>query len=245
MSEAFQAIPPSIVQALCKVQASIEAVSKSQFNPQGKYKFASADDIYAAVARRFGEAGLIILPMEMEPPKIERVEKEYTDERSGEKSTKVSQWGRFCFGYVLATPEATWFDPRSSRTIFIQILGPQTFNAAESYCQKQYLRALLKLPTGDMDLDGLPQAETEDDQVKLAQPRKPKSSAQAKRDGTNETFNEIVRHISSAPTIDVLEQIPTLYADEIATLPMRWHELYEGEYETRLMKLGGVKQAAE
>lgn len=241
----FQPIPPSIVTALCKVQASIEAVAKSQFNQQGKYKFASADDIYAAVARRFGEAGLIILPMEMIPPTIERVEKEYTDDRTGEKSVKVSQWGKFCFGYALATAEATWFDPRSCRTIFIQILGPQTFNAAESYCQKQYLRALLKLPTGDMDLDGLPQADNEDDQIKLNQPRRPKSSAAAKRDGTNETFNELLRNIKSAATVQILEQIPTLFADEIATLPRAWHDLYEGEYETRMKQLGGELQAAE
>jgi len=241
----FQAIPPSIVTALCRVQSSIEAVSKSQFNQQGKYKFASADDIYAAVARRFGEAGLVIFPMEMTPPTIERVEKEYTDDRTGDKSVKVSQWGKFCFGYALATAEATWFDPRSSRTIFIQILGPQTFNAAESYCQKQYLRALLKLPTGDMDLDGLPQADNEDDQVRLNQPRRPKSSSAAKKDGTDDKFNEIVRNVKSAPTLMVLEQIPTLFADDIATLPQRWHDLYEGEYETRLLQLGGDKQAAE
>jgi hypothetical protein len=241
----FIPIPPSIVSALCKVQASIEAVSKTSFNQQGKYKFASADDIYAAVARKFGEAGLMILPLEMAPPTIERVEKEYTDDRSGEKSTKVSQWGKFTFGYVLATAEATWFDPRSSRTIFIQLLGPQTFNAAESYCQKQFLRALLKLPTGDMDLDSLPQADNEDDQVKLTAPRRPKSSASAKRDGTTETFNEILRAVKGAPTLDVLEQIPTLYADDIGTLPRAWHDVYEGEYETRLLHFGGKPQAAE
>ena len=72
-----------------------------------------------------------------------------------------------------------------------------------------------------------------------------KTSAAAKRDGTNETFNEIVAAVQHAPTLEVLEQIPALYADEVGTLPQRWHDLYEGEYETRLLQLGGTRQAAE
>lgn len=231
-------IPSSIVKALCKVQSSIEAVSKTQFNKQGGYKFASTDDIYAAVARKFGEAGLMIYPLEMSPPEIKRVEK--TD-KDGE--LKVSQWGQFQFGYMLATEDASWFDPRSSRTIFIQILGPQTFNAAESYCQKQYLRALLKLPTGDMDLDSLPQADDEETQIKLMR-RNPKSSSAAKKDGTSETFNEIRAKIVSAPNAEILGQIRTLYADEWSAMPARWHELLEHEYEDRMMAVGG-QMAAE
>lgn len=232
-------IPASIVKALCKVQSSIEAVSKTQFNKQGGYKFASADDIYAAVARKFGEAGLLIYPMEMSTPEFKRVEK--TDKQTG--VVTVSQWGQFCFGYMLATEDASWFDPRSCRTIFIQILGPQTFNAAESYCQKQYLRALLKLPTGDMDLDSLPQSEDEDTQVKLTR-RNPKSSSAAKKDGTDKTFNQIRAEVVSASSREVLQHIREIYADEWSAMPERWHELLEHEYEDRMMSFG-TPMAAE
>lgn len=232
-------IPASIVKALCTVQASIESVAKTQYNKQGGYKFASTDDIYAAVARKFGEAGLMIYPLEMSPPEIKRVEK--TD-KDGE--LKVSQWGQFHFGYMLATQEASWFDPRSSRTIFLQILGPQTFNAAESYCQKQYLRALLKLPTGDMDLDSLPQAEDEETQVKLNSRRNPKSSSAAKKDGTTEVFNEIRSKLQNAQNADILQQIRTLYAEEWTTMPRAWVELLDHEYEDRMMAVGG-QMAAE
>jgi len=225
-------IPKSIVRAVCKVQATVEAVSKSQFNKQGGYKFASADDIYAAIARKFGEVGLMIYPLELSQPEIKRVEK--TD-RDGE--LKVSQWGQFHFGYVLATEEDTWFDTRSSRTILIQILGPQTFNAAESYCQKQYLRSLLKLPTGDMDLDSMMQAETEEAQTALNRGAKAKSSAAAKKDGTDKVYNEIIRAINEAPSADVLSQIPELFCDDIATLPRQWKELYEHTYEDRMEAL--------
>ncbi len=49
-------IPASIVAAMCKVQATVEAVKKSQRNQHGQYMFASTDDIYAALARKLGEA---------------------------------------------------------------------------------------------------------------------------------------------------------------------------------------------
>jgi hypothetical protein len=229
----FEPIPKSIVHAICKVQASVEAVAKSQFNKQGSYKFASADDIYAAVARKFGEVGLMIYPLEMSQPEIKRVEK--TDAQG---ELKVSQWGQFHFGYVLATEEATWFDTRSARTILIQILGPQTFNAAESYCQKQFLRSLLKLPTGDMDLDSMMQADTEEDQAKLnATNVKRKSSHAAKKDGTTEVFEDLRRAIRDAPNAEVLSQIQTLYATELKQLPTAWELIVSNEYEDRMEAL--------
>lgn len=230
-------IPASIVQAICKVQASIDAVAKTQFNKQGGYKFASADDIYAAVTRRMGEVGLMILPLEMDPVTIERVEKQMTDERTGATSTKVAQWGKFKFGFVLATPEATWFDPRSSRSLFLQILGPQTFNAAESYAQKQFLRGLLKLPTGDMDLDSMAAADTEDDQEALNGSRRRKSSAEGKRDGSVKVFNEIRGKIAMCSSADMLQQIRLLYADEWQTMAAGWAATLDEDYSVKLEEL--------
>lgn len=234
-------MPGSIVKRLCEVQATVSAVAKSQFNKQGGYKFASADDIYAAVARKFGEVGLMIFPLELTAPEIKRVEK--TDK---DGDLKVSQWGQFHFGYMLATEQDSWFDPRSSRTIFIQILGPQTFNAAESYCQKQFLRSLLKLPTGDMDLDSMPQADNEEDQAALnnTSGTKRKTSSAAKKDGTDALFNEINRHIQGAGDPEALQYIRTTYADDWNKMPARWVELLDHAYEDRMAAFHST-QAAE
>lgn len=60
-----------------------------------------------------------------------------------------------------------------------------------------------------------------------------KSSAQAKRDGTNETFNQIVADIHAAETLADLDGVIARHEKTIETLPMRWHELVQGEYETR------------
>lgn len=235
----IEPMPAAIVKAICRVQATIDAVEKSQYNKQGGYKFASTDDIYAAVARKFGEAGLMIYPLELSQPEIKRVEK-----TNKEGDLVVSQWGQFHFGYVLATEDASWFHPASSRTIFIQILGPQSFNAAESYCQKQFLRGLLKLPTGDMDLDSLGQGETEEDQLALNGKAKRKSSYSAKKDGaTVDTFNEIRGHIKAAyGDAKRLQEVRTLYADEWQTMPAKWVQILDEEYEDAF---GSSRQAAE
>lgn len=236
----MEKVSPSIVKAICAVQATVAAVAKTQYNSQGGYKFASTDDIYAAVARKFGEVGLTILPLELSPPEIQRVEK--TDNKG---ELKVSQWGRFHFGFILATEEDTWFDERLSRAIFIQILGPQTFNAAESYCQKQFLRGLLKLPTGDMDLDGMPQAETEEGQIALSGGGKRKSSSGAKKDGTDKVFNEIRGEISSAINREMLMHIREARADDWGSMPSRWVTILDDEYDDRMESFGAHSEAAE
>lgn len=235
----IEPIPQAIVKAICRVQASIDAVTKSQFNKQGGYKFASTDDIYAAVARKFGEAGLMIYPLELSQPEIKRVEK-----TNKEGELVVSQWGQFHFGYVLATEDASWFHPASSRTIYIQILGPQTFNAAESYCQKQFLRGLLKLPTGDMDLDTFAQGESEEDQIAgNSAGVKRKSSYSAKKDGsTVPVFNEIKQKIIDATgQRDALIAIRKEYG-AWQTMPAQWATILDNEYEDAIL---ACRDAAE
>lgn len=236
----IEPIHPSIVKAICAVQASISSVAKTQFNVQGKYKFASADDIYAAVARKFGEVGLIIYPLQMSEPEIKRVEKTQKNRDTGENEVVISQWGQFSFGYMLATEEATWFDPRSARTIFIQIIGPQTFNAAESYCQKQFLRSLLKLPTGDVDLDSMPQADNEDDQIELAngQRVKRKSSAEGKRDGSVKRFNELRSRINGATEATTLMFLRSAEAETWNTMPRAWAETLSEDYYVKMREFG-------
>jgi ERF superfamily len=227
-------VPASIVKAICAIQSTMGAVAKSNRNQHGGYNFASADDIYAALTRKMGEVGLAIISLE-----------DLCDIKRVEKDGKTSQWAHMEFSFVLATEDATWTDKRAKRTLYIQVTGAQTFQAAQSYAEKAYLRSLFKIPTGDLDLDSMPQADNEDDQIALAKPRKPKSSSAAKKDGTDDTFNEIIRHVKGATTIDFLEQIPVMYADEIGTLPRRWHDLYEDEYNLRASQLDPTRTAAE
>lgn len=222
-------IHPSIVKAICTIMATMEAVKKTTRNQHGGYMFSSTDDFYAALSRKMGEVGLMCMALEDHEPEIQRIEKE----------GKTQQWGKFTFSFVLATEEATWADPRSRRTLFIQITGPQTFQAAQSYAEKSYYKSLFKIPSGDMDLDGLAQAETEEDQVTLNAPgpKKRKSSAASKRDGTDKVFNDILSQIESAPNAEFLQQINVLYAAEIREMPEKWSSLLNDHYEDKMAAL--------
>lgn len=228
----MERIPKSIVKAVCEIKKTLEAVSKTGRNGHGGYNFSSTDDIYAALARKMGQVGLVIMPLE-EKCEIVRIEKQDKDGK-----TITVQWLHVEYSFVLATDEDTWADDRSKRTLFIQITGPQTFQAATSYAEKAYLRSLFKIPSGDMDLDSMPEAETMEGQHALnGNGAKRKSSAAAKRDGTDKLFNEIKAKIEQAADIELLEQIPDLYADEIATLPRHWNELIQHTYEDRVAEL--------
>lgn len=226
-------IPGTIVMALARVQASIEAVTKSSFNKHGQYKYSSVDDIYAAVARKLGEAGVIIYPLEMEPPAAKSSSVDQFDKEGNKVGTKTVTSLTFRFGYVLATAEHTWFDPRSARTITVQHTGPQTYAAAEGYCQKAFIRGLFKLPSGDMDLDSFPQAETVEDQAAATETRKRKSSAAAKRDGSDAAFNALRREIQRAPSIEALSDLRAAHAEAIDELPPQWSTIIDDEFVDR------------
>lgn len=233
-------IPSSIVRAACAVQASVAAIAKTQFNKHGQYKFASTDDIYAAITRKLGEVGLMVYPLELAPVQREQSKVDVFDRDGNKTGEKTVSLLHFHFGYVLATETDTWFDPRSSRSITVLHTGPQTYNAAESFCQKAYLRAWLKLPTGDMDLDSMPQADNEDDQVaaNAVGPRaKRKSSAEGKRDGSVAEFNKLVQAIATASNRDDLQAIYMDCADTNgpwAGMPSKWAGLLQDDYDAKM-----------
>jgi hypothetical protein len=220
----LQTIPGSIVKAISRIAASLDAVSKTGKNAHGGYMFASTDDIYAAITRKLGEVGLVIMPLE-----------EHIETSRVEKDGKTNQWLKAVYSFALATEEATWHDPRSRRTLFLQITGPQSFQSAASYAEKAYLRSLFKIPSGEFDLDSMPQANTEDDQVALSSSgAKRKSSYGAKKDGTDALFNEINRHIQGASDAGGLQYVRSTYADEWARMPARWVEMLDDAYEHRM-----------
>jgi hypothetical protein len=163
-------VPASIVKAIGAVQSQIEAVKKSQKNTHGGYMFASTDDIYAAVTAKMGEVGLTVIAME---DRLEIKEGKASD-------GKISRWLELVMHFVLATQDDTWDDPRNKRTIFVQITGPQTFQAAQSYCEKAFLRALFKIPTGDMDIDSMPEGFEYSPLVRPMAPPPPPAAAPAK-----------------------------------------------------------------
>lgn len=220
-------IHPTIVQAICMVQAGIQAVKKDAKNLHGGYKFASTDAIYAELTHKMAAAGLAIVVLEDEPPQTERIE------RDG----KTSVWGKFRFRFVLATSEATWTDSSNTRSVFVQITGPQTFMAAQSYAEKSFYRSLFKLPTGDMDLDEVAQAETMEGQAALSGGGKKKSSSAAKKDGTDKLFNTIIAEIESATCKAAIRRLREGYAEDWEQMPARWRDMLDDAYADKIDSL--------
>lgn len=247
-------IPASIVQALCQIMVTVEAVKKSAFNEHGKYKFSSTDDIYAALSRKMGECGIICMALE-ERCDIKRIEAPIKErgaivrDKDGNPAMQTVQWAHIEYSFVWATTKDTWTDRRAKRTIYIQVTGPQTFQAAQSFIEKAYYRSTFKIPSGDMDLDSMPQADNEDDQIALnakrAGPRK--ASAEGKRDGSVKIFNGIRGKIAAAVNGEHLREIYLTHCDDSGPwsgMPDRWAATLQEDYEVRMSGFDAV-QAAE
>ena len=242
-------MPASIVVARSKIMATVDAVKKTGYNEHGRYKFASTDDIYAVLARKMGECELLCeaLELQCEIKRVERPAKEkgqLVRDKDGNVVTETVQWAHIVYQFVWITPTDTWTDPRAKRTLFIQVTGPQTFQAAQSFVEKAYLRSSFKLPSGDMDLDGMPQAETEEDQSDLLAPRKRKSSAAAKKDGTTDAFNELRGAISSADGPADLQLIQRNHYSLIEALPSAWRKIIDAEIEDKFSEFDAEPQEA-
>lgn len=244
----FTPVPASIVKALSLVQSQVESVNKSMRNKHGGYDYASTDDIYAAVTRLMGKAGLVIIPLEASH-EIKRIEKD----------GKTSNWLAVTYQFVFCAADGeTWTHDGCRRSIYCQWLGPQTHQAAASYAQKQFLRDQFKLPTGEKDLDDTPQTEKV---VEVAPKRKSSHAAKkesaairekrANGDSTDEQtieerFNELKREIEGAISVEHLRHLHDIHFDvdtqqSWSEFPHRWAKLLDDDYELRLDDLRQVE----
>jgi hypothetical protein len=66
-----------------------------------------------------------------------------------------------------------------------------------------------------------------------------KTSAECKRDGTNEVFNEIRRHIAAATDLEFLARIARDYETELQSMYPRWSLVVAQDYELKWADLGG------
>jgi hypothetical protein len=66
-----------------------------------------------------------------------------------------------------------------------------------------------------------------------------KTAYAAKRDGTDDVFNDIRRQIANAPECEILAQISDSYSQELADLPARYMLILSEEYEDKWQDLGG------
>ena len=124
---------PAITERVCKAKGEIEKVSRNAYNSFAKYNYASVDDVYDEVRGKLAEHQLDIIMTE------NKIEIQRDDKRT------PYLFATYKIGFVGEEPQI--------RSCSMPFTGAQTFEAAVSYVQKQWLRQRFQIPTGERDVD--------------------------------------------------------------------------------------------
>ena len=121
----------TVSQRVCEAKIEIGAIPKNGYNPHGKYKHSTVDDVYHACRPVLAKHGLDL-----------RLDIISTETMT---SAKGSQW--------VHVKARMGFDGEElqGREMILPVTGPQTFEIVNSYLQKQYLRARFQIETGEYD----------------------------------------------------------------------------------------------
>ena len=135
--------PPgtSITGRVVAVKLEIRPVAKNGYNSHGKYKHSTIDDVYHEVRPLLAKHGLD-LRTTIEEYNVTKVPR---DDGRGD-GTRLDF--TFSMGFDSVDGDT---EPRDIRYLSLPLTGPQTFEIAQSFAAKQYLRARLQLETGDFE----------------------------------------------------------------------------------------------
>lgn len=215
------AFPKPIAEAVVKVMASLGTLVKGNENKFDKYTFASIDDFIEFVRPHMIDAGLFILLDEAEQPRLVDVAKK--------DGKPMAMWWS-PFAWSLITVDGSMAGP-FKKTVMVQASGAQSSGSAQSYCEKQIMRSLFKIPTREGD-----------------DPDKEKVEVSARR-GDNETdlqrvAGRIRKRIIGA---NDLEELALAWSDNavdldhIKRVSETAHDFLTGEYRRRKSELETVK----
>lgn len=138
----MQPIPADIVHAILKVKKKIKKLEHDAENKHANYRYTSSEAMYEALRVEMADAGLVLLTLE-------------TGCERGQDGKSV----RVMFQFILATEKSTWTHRDNVRTVYQPWMGAQSFQAAQSYAEKAYLKSLFKLSTGEPDTESVLQAD--------------------------------------------------------------------------------------
>jgi hypothetical protein len=137
-------MPPEIAAAIIKIEGQIERLGNDEKNAHAQYSYVSIDKFYEVVGPLMAEAGLALL-----------INETSSDIRAGDSGK-----GWLFVQYELVFMHVSGVTaPPLRRSCALPISGPQAYGAAQSYIEKQFLRQMFKIPTGDRDADDTAQNE--------------------------------------------------------------------------------------
>jgi len=211
--------PAKLAAALVNVSSEVKQLGKSEKNAFAKYDFVSVDKFYAVVGSLMATHGVHCIPDCVESSVVENM-----------KTGKPLLRERWAFTLIHETGEMAG---PFHRTVTVPAEGAQAHGSSESYAQKQFLRGVFRVPTGEKD-----DADYGDkpEHAPASGPQR-KSSAQAKRDGDD---TAIKGRLAGALSV---EEIDAVWVDIQATtmprLPIAWEQGMQDFYENEREVLKG------
>lgn len=212
--------PPKLAAALCKVSGDVKQLGKSERNEFAKYNFVSVDRFYEAIGGLMAKHGVHAIP--------DCIESEVV---ANAKSGKPLLRERWAFTLVHESGECAG---PFHRTVTVPAEGAQAHGSSESYAQKQFLRGVFRVPTGDKD-----DADYGDKTEHGVSQRK--TAAQAKRDGDNETLRSMIQDAATLEDLDARWRV--IEDDWLPVLPEKWADHINDYYLNRRDELKAMEAA--
>lgn len=175
-------MPPKVTEAVAAVMKEVPKLAKGERNTHGNYNFASIDDFLEAVRPLMAKVGLVIA----------------SDEDDFEV---IDKWLRMRFAFsVHCGGESA--GPYRRSIMVLASMGAQAFGAGQSYAEKQFLRSLFKIATGEgsaIDADSHAQQPLERTQARMidAPMNGPARSAPKRLAGIHKTVSALREGIRS------------------------------------------------
>ena len=145
ITESPRTMPASVAAAIVAVKKQVKQLGHDDKNEHGRYNFVSVDKFYATIGKLMADAGLALL-----------IDETATEIRASDKSGNPWLFVQYDLTFM---HEDGSLAPPLHRSCALPINGPQTYGAAQSYIEKQFLRQVFKVPTGEKDADDTAQGE--------------------------------------------------------------------------------------
>lgn len=184
-------MPPEIAKAVVAVMRDVQEPQKDGTNNFSNYNYATVDAFLAAMRPVCAKAGLVIYPVEAGQTWEEVIIKD--------GAIRVST---FTFEFILIHESGVqWQHPYDKRILRLQWAGAQTSGIAKSYAQKQYMRSLFQIATGDPDADSLEMLD--DEGQRRSRKKSPAEVVQGAQPGTQKAPPPLVKRTSDSVEIKV------------------------------------------
>ena len=134
-------MPPEIAASQIEAMKAITKISKDARNEQGRYNYATVDQVYDDLRPILAEAGINPISFPVSSKIVAR------PGRQGDNN-----WLDAAFDIVVYHKSGALFEA-GRHYVSVIFTGPQSSGAAKSFVMKYFLRDWLKIATGDLDAD--------------------------------------------------------------------------------------------